>query len=189
MSSMNNNSNINTTSNPTHSTHYPELEQLRDIHLPDPIGWWPPSLALLTVLIIGAILLMLLALLSLRAYRRGALKRAALKELQVIQQAHQTGKKNAYDALNAVAALLRRTCLSRFPRASVAQLTGEAWLTFLDNAYDPSGRANPFRAGAGRALESLRYRTVDASNTEKSTEKSALPGLFEITEKWIKRTC
>jgi hypothetical protein len=58
--------------------------------------------------------------------------------------------------LRQLSVLLRRVCISLYPRAEVAGLTGEAWLNFLDQPL--TGR--PFGTGNGRILVDAPYRRV-----------------------------
>ncbi len=60
-----------------------------------------------------------------------------------------------------IATLLRRTALAAFPRATVAGLTGDIWLRFLDNSL-----GQPLFAGteAGRVLTKAPYAGGDPSD-------------------------
>ena len=49
--------------------------------------------------------------------------------------------------------LVKRTALSAYPRESVASLTGESWLAFLDR----TGNTKAFTQGPGRRLVDLAY--------------------------------
>ena len=115
---------------------------LADIHLqsapnfwPLPWGWWLVILITLSVVIAGSIWL----------YRRHQ-QRLALREAKR-QLKH-------IDNLSALNTLLKRAALSYFPRETVAGLTGQAWLAFLDAqlpekrrgflAYEASWQKNMF---------------------------------------------
>jgi hypothetical protein len=107
------------------------LDQLRDIHLPDPVDWWPPApgwwlLLLLAVIAIGLILRQLILRHRARAYRRAA----ALELEHIIQtwQRHQ----NDLLCLQQINKLLKRVALQAFPRTDVASLYGDDWARFLD---------------------------------------------------------
>ena len=135
----------------------PEQIPLRDLHLPDVIGWWPlaPGWWLLIALaIIG------LGLLIRRGYQtrsRSAARRLALRKLNEIV-AEYAEHKNAVTFTAGISELLRRTMLAYAPRLEVAGLTGEEWLEWLDRDL-----ARPvFVSGPGRALLDLPYRNPDA---------------------------
>jgi hypothetical protein len=125
-------------------------ERIRDIQLPpDPPvwplapGWW---------LLLG-LLLVALGLSLFYGYRRGALRRAALRELGQLEARFGADGDCAALALG-LSTLLRRLALSREPRTEVAGLSGEAWLAYLDRR----GTTKGFSAGEGRVLLELPYR-------------------------------
>jgi len=130
------NPNVNSSANP-------EIA-LRDIHLPDPVSWWPPAIGwwlLLALLILLPIIIW--AMRKLKA--RQALRKQALAELSSIEtnfDQHQ----NSQQLVSELSILLRRICISRFPRHDVAGLNGEAWTDFLNS------QANSFDAETSQAL-------------------------------------
>ena len=108
-----------------------QLAQLRDIHLPAAVSWWPPAPGwwLLAAIVLAA-LIGLIVLLA-RRQRRRRYRRVALREAQALfanwQRHHDTG---AY--LQAVNRLLKQTALVAYPQQQVASLSGADWLDFLD---------------------------------------------------------
>ncbi len=94
--------------NPTTAPSADPLAQLRDIHLPEAISWWPPALGW-WLLLATLLLLILLAWLSVRHYQRGAIKRAALHELA--QLAHRYPDQ-PQRLLQQLSQLLRRVALA-----------------------------------------------------------------------------
>ena len=81
--------------------------------------------------LVGCLLLTAITLLCLR-YRKTLWRRQALQELNAIYQAYLLNT-DPYDYCKQANALLKRVALTRFPKESVAPLSGAAWLTFLDN--------------------------------------------------------
>ncbi len=109
-----------------------ELAKLHDLHLPDPIGWWPMA-AGWYLLIIFALVLSALLIYSLRRFNEnGRAKREALLLLRDYEQEYQRGADSQFISMK-ISELLRRVALVYFPRAEVAGLKGKAWLDFLTN--------------------------------------------------------
>ncbi len=146
----------------------PSEIQIRDLHLPEAIGWWPlaPGWWLLIALA-GAGLFMLLRRLV-RAYAAGAARRHALRQLESYSREYlQHG--NGVLFVSQLSELVRRTMLAYAPRGAVAGLTGEDWLAWLDRDLDRSH----FAAGDGRPLIEWPYRHP-ASHFDKSDAAALL---------------
>ena len=120
------------------------LAALRDIHLPEPISWWPPAPGW-WLLAVTLILLVLLLWFGYRYYQRGAIKRAALNELKQIASHY---REQPQQLLQQLSQLLRRVALATQPRNRVAGLSEEAWLAFLDHF---TGQQQ-FTQGVGQVL-------------------------------------
>ena len=127
---------------------------LRDLHLPESIGWWPlaPGWWLLMGLAIVAIAYGLV-----RAYQRrqrNAARRYALREL-ARYEAEFRKHQDPVTLAKQLSQLLRRGMLAYAPRTEVAGLTGEAWLRWLDR-----GMPLPyFHTKGGKSLLQLPYRS------------------------------
>jgi len=131
------------------------LAALRDYHLPEAVGWWPPAPGwwLLTLLVLLAVLW--LSLLLRRRWRRNAATRAARRELEQLRR-RLTEDGDSGRFLRELALLLRRFALTRFPRAEVAGLTGRAWLEFLERHSRDGG----FLQGVGQVLLTGPYQAA-----------------------------
>lgn len=144
---------------------------LRDIHLPDQISWWPPAPGWwLLLLSLGAVI----ALLLLKRSRHNpsvSIRAASLQELETIARKYQRHA-NEQRLMRETSALLRRICLSLYPREQVASLTGEAWLAFLDRTLP----GEQFSHGAGRILVDGPYRPEVQLDGE---------ALLALCHKWI----
>jgi hypothetical protein len=129
------------------------LAQLKDIHLPPAVSWWPPAPGwwLLALLVLGSAI-WLARYLRHRA-KRPDLGREAEAELKKIEAAWQEHKDDARLAAE-LSALLRRTAISLYPQADVAGMTGETWLQWLDARFGE----DVFEKGEGRALLENAYR-------------------------------
>jgi len=126
---------------------------LRDLHLPEAVGWWPlaPGWWLLLALLASGLVVLVRIWLARRA--RAAARRHALRELERCRSAY-AEHGNAVRLGSELSELLRRTMLAYAPRADVAGLTGDEWLAWLDRDLDPPR----FVGGAGRHLLELPYR-------------------------------
>lgn len=126
---------------------------LRDLHVPDAIGWWPlaPGWWVLVAIVFAA-----LGYLAWRLYKRwqfNAPRRFALRELARFE-AEYLERRDPVALGKQLSELLRRGMLAYAPRDEVAGLTGEAWLAWLDE-----GMPLPyFHTEGGKSLLNLPYR-------------------------------
>lgn len=144
---------------------------LRDIHIPDAIGWWPPAVGWWLLVVLVPLLLGFLFWLYKRLVRRTALKTARnmLKTLK---------NDSSLDNLTKIAelsALLRRVAISTDTRSKVAGLTGQNWLHYLDGSI----KGAPFSEGPGRLLLNAPYQKATPS-------EPALQDVFQLCEDWLK---
>ena len=142
---------------------------LRDIHLPEPIGWWPPAPGW-WVLLFGIPALSILLLWLYRFLRRKTVKKLGLLELESIVKSD-AGR---LEKVQQLAILLRRMALSVYPREDVASLVGSEWLALLDSAIG----GKQFSEGAGRLLLEAPYR---------KEAEGDLDALFALSREWVKR--
>ena len=135
----------------------PEQLPLRDLHLPEAIGWWPLAPGWWFLIALAAAGVMYLLFLQFRKWQHNAVRRIALRELARIRTDYEAGM-DAQSLAKALSALLRRGMLAYAPRSEVAGLTGDDWLEWLDRGLDD----RPFTEGSGRSLETLPYRRPDS---------------------------
>jgi len=134
----------------------PEQIPLRDLHLPEAIGWWPLAPGWWLVIVVTVAGLGYLLRLYWRRHARGAARRHALRQLNALtadfEQHH-----DAIEFSSHLSELLRRTMLAYAPRKEVAGLTGDAWLEWLDRDLEQPR----FQSDTGRKLLELPYRRPD----------------------------
>jgi hypothetical protein len=134
----------------------PEQIPLRDLHLPEAISWWPLAPGWWVLIALAAAALIYLLRIYLRTRARGAARRHAMRELELLTSQFE----QHHDAIvfsSAMSALLRRTMLAYAPRQDVAGLTGDAWLEWLDRDLDKPR----FQSATGRKLLEMPYRRPD----------------------------
>lgn len=142
------------------------LAQLKDIHLPDPISWWPLAPGWYMVMVI--ILLMIFALFYL-AYKRKINAKPKLQALDLLAsyKQHYEQEGNTQVTSARVSELLRRVALVYYPRGQVASLHGESWIHFLNQTskgvdFTPVQAMlleSPFKKGENINLKPLLTRT------------------------------
>jgi hypothetical protein len=151
--------------------------QLRDIHLPASPEFWPPAPGWW---IAALLVLMILIWSSLRLISYWRYKRSQREIISILEDLSQIdADEQTPEFLASVSTLLRRVALVKFPRKSVAALTGRNWLLFLD----AHGGAGQFVDGVGSVLEAGPYMcdtTMRNSNVDQQ-------GLLLLARKWIKR--
>lgn len=150
---------------------------LRDIHLPEPVSWWPIApgwwMIIITVLIVAAIIF-----LSLKIYRSKQLKRDIHAELDVIKQQFQETE-NKSQLAKSLSILLRRASISFYPSKNIAGLTGESWLAHLDNTNTKPVKNKKFQSKVGQTLLTAPYLP------ENSTLDFDTQDLINLCESWL----
>jgi len=126
---------------------------LRDIHLPEIVGWWPPAPGWWLIAAVG---LGLIGFMWFR-YRQRYRERAALKGLKRALAALDKGQEPV-QCLQQMSMTMRRFAMSVSSNVQpIGGLTGEGWLQFLDSRW---GR-DVFSRGVGRALIVAPYTPAD----------------------------
>lgn len=151
---------------------------LRDLHLPDPIYWWPlaPGWWLIAATIV---LIVLLVWLFSYFRKRGALKKQALKTLLQIEVGYQNGSVSSHESIQTLSVFVRRLMLSRYPRHETASLIGDDWLAQLDTDLAGTTYAEAFSKGEGRVLVEAPY------NPNCSID---IPALVQLIRIWVEHS-
>ena len=150
----------------------PDLSQLKDIHLPDPVSWWPPAPGWWGLLIL-VIILTVISLWLYRRYQVNRWRKYALAECSQIKKSL-TNESNQVQLAQHISTLLRRVAITRFPRNEVASLSGQNWIDFLNQSVDHKIKLD---AETAHALLHAPYSQHSRDNI--------LP-LLNFVEHWIK---
>ena len=130
---------------------------IRDLHLPEAIGWWPLAPGWWIVISLALLAMFMLFRLWYRSYSHGAARRHALRQLEAYSKDY-LAHGNGVTFGTQLSELVRRTMLAYAPRSEVAGLTGVEWLAWLDRDLDRSH----FADGDGRPLIEWPYRDPDS---------------------------
>jgi hypothetical protein len=145
------------------------LDRLHDIVTPPPAPWWPPAPGWYVVLGVGGLLLLWAGIKLAVGWRRDSYRRAALAELAALRTSP------GPDFLARLSALLKRAALATYPRNEVAELSGDAWLEFLDR----NGGVSAFVSGPGRPIADGPYARPAP------LDDSASEALFAACRFWL----
>ncbi len=149
----------------------PSLLPLRDIHLPGAVLWWPPAPGWW---VLAGLVLVLMVIGWIR-YRRGWRHRAALKALNVVMEQLHNGA-DCVTCVQRVSEILRRFVMTvSADSKSVAGLTGDEWLQFLDGCWDQTS----FAGENGRLLLKLPY-------SDSSADRAEVLELSQLCVDWVK---
>jgi hypothetical protein len=107
------------------------LAQLKDIHLPSPVGWWPLAPGWWIVVVVLFIGMMWMVWWCWRFWQAAQPKRQALRILSDIEQQAKDGV-NANEVCAQISQLLRRVALTYYPNGTVAGLKDDDWIAFLN---------------------------------------------------------
>ena len=147
------------------------LAALRDIHVPDPPGFWPPAPGWIGILCLLAAAGVAAVVFAARRWRAGRFRREALADLRSLRIRRHAGAPDVEIAME-LSMLLRRVALARHPRSDVAGLTGERWIGWLESTLPEIG------ASARTALLEAPYARecrFDATHA------------LDACERWIRR--
>ncbi len=149
----------------------PTLLDLKDIHEPVAIDWWPPAIGWWILAISVPLLIILFVWIYKRLTRKTALKTAR----KILAELKQAKTRDNLASVSELSILLRRVAISLSPRNQTAGLTGRKWLSFLDSSV----KGEPFSEGIGQLLADAPYRKTPITELE-------LSQLIELCEDWLK---
>ncbi len=142
---------------------------LKDIHLPEPVGWWPPAIGWWILLV----LIVMMVFLSYWFYKKLTHRTIIKTAMKILQDIKQDTTLSEEQKLTRLSALIRRVAISVFPRKDVAGLTGKRWLEFLDETI-----GEPRFSDTGKVLIDDRYR--------KNKSQVDIAALIALCEDWLK---
>ena len=147
------------------------LVNLKDIHLPPPVSFWPPAPGwwILAVLLISS--LFIGGVLFYRQHKKRKPKTEALRILKDLQILY-LNSQDEVALLRSLSNLLRRTALTFHDKDAVASLQGSSWLEFLDK----TGKTKEFSQGAGKVL---------GNEVFQQKVNPDMNALFPLVKKWI----
>ena len=143
------------------------FDDMHDIVVSDPVSWWPLAPGWFVLLLALTLALAWAAAKTFRHWRKNAYRREALRSLELIEPPE-------------LPELVKRVCLSAWPREQVATLSGDEWLKFLDQ----SANTNDFSQGAGRLLLELSYNP----NLSIQNDDAEYQRLSKAVSRWIKES-
>lgn len=104
-------------------------QQMRDVHLPDAVSWWPLSTAWWLLIILLLCVLSYFSLRVIQKHRRNLYRKIASRELQSYYDVWRADK-DAASYIQGANELLKRCVISFSPMA--AKLSGQAWTNILE---------------------------------------------------------
>jgi hypothetical protein len=147
------------------------LSQLKDIHYPPAVSFWPPAIGWYILMLMVILLLVIVSYVGIKIWRKHYVKRVVLARL--IELENLQNDQNTIIA-EELSALLKRAALARYQRRDVAGLHGLAWLAFLDK----TAQTTEFSAGPGRLLMRSPYQ---------KRPESIPSELFHLLRTWVKK--
>ena len=155
------------------------LDQLRDIHLPEAIGWWPLAPGWWLLIILVCLGLITLARLFLRRRQASAYRRQALQKLAII-----SANEHPQRRLRALFELLKRTANCAYPERHPGSLGTHKFIAFL--RYSSNDRL--FNAISAE-LDELLYGNLNAADSDDTSPIGAshIDSLFVDAEAWLEQ--
>lgn len=150
------------------------LSELRPLHLPEPISWWPPAIGwwIAGILIVGLVILSIF--LTIQHIKNNRYRKIALIELNALALTDTEDNTAYYQQINR---LLKRIALQLWDREEIASLHSKAWFEFLNKQC----KSPTF----SEQTIDLLYRASYAKNA--AFDQHANDQLFIETMNWIKK--
>lgn len=136
------------------------LAQLADIHLPEPVSYWPPAIGWWVLAAIAVVLLIILLRKFANMRRQQKICQYALAELQRCYDGYSHGEpavidQSKLDYVNQFNTVIRRVALVHYPQANAASLDGASWVDFIRQ----KGESSLLTDEIAEALQHGRFQT------------------------------
>ncbi|GJM14562.1 MAG: hypothetical protein DHS20C12_29650 [Pseudohongiella sp.] len=136
------------------------LAQLADIHLPEPVSYWPPAIGWWILAALALVLVVLVFRKFAQLSRQRKICQYAIAELERCYDNYSNGDPAAIDQgkldyVNQFNTVLRRVALVHFQQANVASLDGASWVDFIRQKGESSLMTDEIAA----ALQHGRFQT------------------------------
>jgi Tfp pilus assembly protein PilO len=148
--------------------------ELRDIHLPDAVSWWPPAPGW-WVLLVLLVIILLLSWWLIRILRRPVLRKRVQSEIDALIAAYRLNQ-NKQQLLQQLSVTLRRIGISYLPRQQSAGTLGTDWLAQLNQLVDK----DPLSSDHLQLLTQAPYQRVVEPGDEQ------IEDLLQQIQKWVK---
>ena len=155
------------------------LENLYDIVVPGPVSWWPAAPGWYVIALILVCLVGLAIWHTIRQRRRNRFRREALVELDRLFASIGESRQKI-SGLRTLPELVKRTALAGFDRTHAAQLSGAAWLEFLDQ----TGSTDMFTKKPGSLLSELSFQKEEILE---ALPEESVQQLLKLVRQWIKK--
>lgn len=150
------------------------LHGIEEVHLPASISWWPQTFAWKILGLLAIAGLSYWFFVKAAYWWRNRYRRQAIADLAALQKSGDSWQA----AVAQLPILLKATALQAYPRDQVAQLSGQAWLAFLDAHYD----GPRFCEATGSRLLQVAYQPSDQWQLSEIDSQT----LLRMAQRWIK---
>lgn len=146
------------------------LDQLRDIHLPGAVEWWPIAIGWWIVAALLLTIIVAIVVFLAKRKRQRKMVNAAIESLKTLEANTELGE---HDWLIALSTLLRQIAINVHGRKAAAGLVGNQWLEYLDQHIKNKG----FTEGIGKVLANEPYQEVSHYDRK---------ALSNLVRQWVK---
>ncbi|GAB6068965.1 hypothetical protein JCM30760_00620 [Thiomicrorhabdus hydrogeniphila] len=163
----------------------PLLEQLKDIQLPDPIGWWPLAFSWWILIFSITSIVIGIAWYYFDLKRRNIYRRTAIDHIDEIMQQNDLSDNDKISAINAV---VKQVALTAYGRLITASLHDQAWLKFLSETASYIPQPDHLQDALNYAYKANKENEANEMEDTVQTisSKQAVRIWQEYAKKWIK---